>query len=195
MQPEPQQTHTTHMSDLSLATGPASLAQRFKGQSSMWRFFHCQDTTHGSLDPEAKHVQGVQCPTRYWRELLGIIIMRVASASPDYSSVYIYIMKNYTHDMILTHYISSLLWTCGIWTLPSKNSHQIWQTLDIQCLYNATIYAAQMSDCIGLQNLACAVSGLQNQNQSNYCCPWHAFEETWFTFSCWPWKIYNPIHK
>ena len=37
---------------------------------------------------------------------------------------------------------------------------------DKYMIYHATIYANQMSDCIGLQNLACAVSGLQNQNQT-----------------------------
>ena len=184
-------SHNTHVRPVPCnKCGPASLAQRFKGQSSMWR------NQLPRYDPWLSWSWGKTRPgspmsnTFHWRELLGII-MQVASASPDCSSIIIYIYLKNIHMTwyLITHYISSLLWKCGIWTLPSKSSHQIWQTLDIQCLYNATIYATQMSDCIGLQNLACAVSGLQNQNQSNYCCPWHAFEETWFTFSCWPWKI------
>ena len=54
--------------------------------------------------------------TFHWRELLGIIIMQVASASPDCSSIIIYIYLKYTHDMIL-NYTLYFIFVVKMWNL------------------------------------------------------------------------------
>ena len=92
--------------------------------------------------------------------------MQVASASLNYfdSSVnieyrkkHVQIVQKYTY--LITRDIFQILEfeLCRQRTCIKPDKH---------LTYKATIYATQMSDCIDLQNLACAVLGLQNQNQN-----------------------------
>ena len=137
-------SHNTHVRPVPCnKCGPASLAQRFKGQSSMWR------NQLPRYDPWLSWSWGKTRPgspmsnTFHWRELLGIIIMQVASASPDYSSVYIYIytvyiIKNYMHDMIL-NYTLYFIFVVKMWNLNfavkelASNLTNTWYTMSIQC--------------------------------------------------------------